>query len=246
MGNFRHESWSKPARTITWSYWNSCQVSILLLDLQTHCRENHVAVGRPLTSMIPQKKESHPRSIMKKLHAALFHLSIILDALPKATAAAYELEKTGDLHRQLTLYLEQQPQSPPLAGSHDGRLSNNIATEAVLLNPLEELRKAVAVMQSTWFENWVGTWPTGIDWTRAVVDTHLISSVGTLSKALLDFRTVPSLSESTTKDIEDDINRYFSQHVSRFLTFRHSPRSACKPSYVDSAFILLSPFIRCD
>lgn len=42
---------------------------------------------------------------------------------------------------------------------------------------------AVRVMQGSYFAVWHGTWPTGNDWTRAVVSTQLSAALGTLSDA---------------------------------------------------------------
>lgn len=76
-------------------------------------------------------------------------------------------------------------------------------------DPLQALQDGLEVMQSTWFQVWVGTWPTAIDWTAAVLDTHLVSSLTTLSKALES----PSGAQRA-RDVENDLNRYFSQNVS--------------------------------
>lgn len=92
----------------------------------------------------------------------------------------------------------------------ESKCSRAAADDTVLgFNPLDALQHGLDVMQSSWFELWVGTWPTAIDWTRAVVNTHLVSSLSTLSKALESPGDVEQY-----RDVENDLNRYFSQNVS--------------------------------
>lgn len=47
---------------------------------------------------------------------------------------------------------------------------------------LTGLADALKVMQDTWFEIWLGTWPTAIDWTAAVLASHVTSALESLSK----------------------------------------------------------------
>lgn len=77
-------------------------------------------------------------------------------------------------------------------------------------DPLEALQDGLEVMQNSWFALWVGTWPMAIDWTAAVLDTHLVSSLSTLSKAL----DSPADAEQH-RDVENDLNRFFGQNVRR-------------------------------
>lgn len=143
---------------------------------------------------------------------------LFLSCLPWASAAQYESGKTGSIsiHSQLTFASTAEQQKPlPWTDPRHGTFENDIATEAVLPDPLEDLRRALDVMQSTWFEVSVGTWPAGIDWTRAVINTHLVSTVGSLSKALLRPRGQETL-HYEAKEIEDDINLYFTQNVSLY------------------------------
>ena len=84
--------------------------------------------------------------------------------------------------------------------------------------PLEELRYALDVMQDTWFEVWLGTWPTAIDWTRAVLDTYLVSALNSLGK-VVDSNSHDRYfgDDVDLREIDNDINKYFTQNVSLAL-----------------------------
>ncbi|KAH6633990.1 hypothetical protein B0J18DRAFT_414926 [Chaetomium sp. MPI-SDFR-AT-0129] len=46
---------------------------------------------------------------------------------------------------------------------------------------LDNLFAALSDMQTTYFQNWIGTWPDAIDWTRAVMSTHVSAALRTIS-----------------------------------------------------------------
>ncbi len=43
---------------------------------------------------------------------------------------------------------------------------------------------ALSDMQDAYFQRWLGTWPEGIDWTRAVMNTHVAATLRTISDEL--------------------------------------------------------------
>jgi hypothetical protein len=47
---------------------------------------------------------------------------------------------------------------------------------------LSRYETAVSTLQTRFFNSTSGTWPSGIDWTRAVLGTHLAASTSTLTK----------------------------------------------------------------
>ena len=94
----------------------------------------------------------------------------------------------------------------------------------VVFDPLEALQDGLDVMQSSWFQLWVGTWPSAIDWTAAVIDTHLVSSLSTLSKALESGSEVDD-----RRDVENDLNHYFSQNVRAVILLNSSHSEALSP-----------------
>ncbi|KAI5367193.1 putative glycoside hydrolase, family 76, six-hairpin glycosidase superfamily [Septoria linicola] len=67
-------------------------------------------------------------------------------------------------------------------------------------------------MQTSYFELWLGAWPSAIDWTAAVMNTHIAASLATLSKAL-DAGT----GTAYVRDIENELNRYFGQSAAYYF-----------------------------
>lgn len=128
-----------------------------------------------------------------------------------AAAATANPHSQRDGHpRQLT----PPPTRPPLSLSESASDADERDRD-LRFDPLEALQHGLDVMQSEWFELWVGTWPTAIDWTAAVLDTHLVASLSTLSKAL----EARDGDVAQSRDVENDLNHYFSQNV-RALPFR--------------------------
>ncbi|KAK4100735.1 glycoside hydrolase family 76 protein [Parathielavia hyrcaniae] len=52
------------------------------------------------------------------------------------------------------------------------------------LNLFNDMFMALSNMQDAYFERWVGTWPRGIDWTRAVMGTHVAATLREISHEL--------------------------------------------------------------
>lgn len=71
-------------------------------------------------------------------------LALLLSRSHYASAAQYEVNASGS--SQLTFDADIE---------HHETFENELATEAVLFDPLEELRETLDVLQSTWFEPWV-------------------------------------------------------------------------------------------
>lgn len=128
------------------------------------------------------------------------------------------------LRDQLTI--DAQHDSPPARDHATPSAVNSISIDA-----LAELRTALHVLQTSWFEVWVGNWPAGIDWTRAVINTHLVATLSTVSKALHASRNgkayaplgADALDE---REVENEISLYFTQNVitlSRQVGFLLSP-----------------------
>ena len=104
--------------------------------------------------------------------------------------------------------------SPPPQVSRHRMTPHDWASWSATFDPLDELRTALHVMQSTWFQLWVGTWPTAIDWTAAVIDTYLVSALSTLSRALDNLGHVPQDGGADPREIENELNLLFAQNVS--------------------------------
>jgi hypothetical protein len=86
---------------------------------------------------------------------------------------------------------------------------------------LEELRRALRSMQDNYFQLWLGTWPSSIDWTAAVLGTQLTASLCSMSRSI-DYELPPRAGAPATVTaeshrVENEINRYFSQAVSYYF-----------------------------
>ncbi|PYH90512.1 Six-hairpin glycosidase [Aspergillus ellipticus CBS 707.79] len=87
----------------------------------------------------------------------------------------------------------------------------------------EDLLDALNVMQDNYFELWEGTWPTSIDWTAAVLGTHVSATLSSLTSTAGDVlsstltpegngdRTRPKTLDLYALDFENLINHFFDQ-----------------------------------
>ncbi|KAF1351233.1 glycosyl hydrolase family 76-domain-containing protein [Delphinella strobiligena] len=73
---------------------------------------------------------------------------------------------------------------------------------------LDHAIEALEVMQAEYHELWIGTWPSAIDWTAAVVHTHV--------SALLDTVTRHNLGNETIRP-PDIIHRYFAHTIAYYF-----------------------------
>lgn len=80
---------------------------------------------------------------------------------------------------------------------------------------LESTIDVLETMQADYFENWLGTWPTAIDWTAAVMGTHMSGALSTISRAL----DIVPLHETTAFDRRQEnlVTLFFSQVLSFYF-----------------------------
>ena len=104
------------------------------------------------------------------------------------------------------------------------------------------LLDALEVMQSHYFEIAVGTWPKAIDWTAAVMGTH----VSAILAVMTEYCTLPSPnyvspsqtpSQDESHDHENLINRYFTQITSFY--FGENAFSLRTQAYDDMLWVVL-------
>ncbi|KAL1989117.1 hypothetical protein VTN96DRAFT_3664 [Rasamsonia emersonii] len=104
---------------------------------------------------------------------------------------------------------------------------------------LHDLIYALDVMQDEYFEHWLGTWPTSIDWTAAVLGTQVSAALSSLTSTPQDI--LVSLSgDSLARDAlvhENLINRYFDQ-VSAFY-FGENAISLRNQAFDDMLWVVL-------
>lgn len=88
------------------------------------------------------------------------------------------------------------------------------------LSVLSEVLDSISVMQDDYFAAWLGTWPSSIDWTGAVIGTHVSGTLRSFSGAL-------TLVESSVDHVEDWklkenlIDNYFAQVVAYYFGENH-------------------------
>lgn len=85
-----------------------------------------------------------------------------------------------------------------------------------LLEAFPALLDALEVMQSHFFELWLGTWPGAIEWTAAVTGTQISASLAIITRSS-DYKSLQGPSDIASNATLDEnlINRYFTQ----LLTF---------------------------
>ncbi|KAF2743765.1 glycoside hydrolase family 76 protein [Sporormia fimetaria CBS 119925] len=76
-----------------------------------------------------------------------------------------------------------------------------------------QLHGALDVMQSKFYSPWLGTWPESIDWTGAVLNTHLSAVVGSISP-VKDKESLLCLSEN-------ELNKYFDHSIGYYFVENH-------------------------
>lgn len=106
----------------------------------------------------------------------------------------------------------------------------------------QDLLNALNVMQDAYFELWQGTWPTSIDWTAAVIGTHLSASLASLTSSTEDVLSeIFSDDSSTIKHrsltFENLINHFFDQTVTFY--FGEDAISVRNQAYDDMLWVVL-------
>ncbi|KAK5165913.1 uncharacterized protein LTR77_008837 [Saxophila tyrrhenica] len=158
------------------------------------------------------------------LTAAFLHLLLsicLLASLPLTSAAICRPRHSFVLGSgQLRLHEACPPPTNDGENGHEPRYGIDSASKPIASAVLENLRDAVHVMQTTWFDVPVGSWATAIDWTRAVIDTHLVATISTLSRTLDRApRAAGGIQSPRLGDfeVENEINHYFAQNIAYYF-----------------------------
>jgi hypothetical protein len=132
----------------------------------------------------------------------------------------------------------------PMNPAHPDQWPNKDASSYLpfsLPNAFKELNAAVEVMQTEFFSLWLGKWTTAIDWTAAVMGTHLSATLSSFSRSLS--YTMPGTFDRTRKlDVdaqmmENEINKYFGQSVAYY--FGEEYFSIRNQAYDDMLWVVL-------
>ncbi|KAH6853326.1 glycosyl hydrolase family 76-domain-containing protein [Chaetomium sp. MPI-CAGE-AT-0009] len=94
---------------------------------------------------------------------------------------------------------------------------------------------ALSDMQDAYFQHWLGTWPHGIDWTRAVMSTHVAATLRTISDELeLDF---PNQGAECASRKEEVVAGYFADVIAYY--FAEDAFSLRNQAYDDMLWVVL-------
>lgn len=117
-------------------------------------------------------------------------------------------------------------QQLPVAPIHDSIPGDEPSKFEPPLNSLEELHHALETMQTDYFKIWLGKWPTAIDWTAAVMGTHVSAALYSLTRSLSYILPGTYVTQERELDlegqrVENEINKYFSQAITYFFGEDH-------------------------
>lgn len=104
---------------------------------------------------------------------------------------------------------------------------------------LDDMLDALEVMQDAYFDIFTGTWPDAIDWTAAVIGTHVSATLAGIVSSL-DTSALRASSASTCSDLlswQNIIDRYFA-HTSAFY-FGENAFSLRNQAYDDMLWVVL-------
>lgn len=110
-------------------------------------------------------------------------------------------------------------------------------TRSTPIETQQHLLSALRAMQDEYFVLWMGTWPTSIDWTAAVLGTHVAATLSSFTSS------VSGLDNGQPKDgsfaaIENTINHFFS-HTTTFY-FGENAFSLRNQAYDDMLWVVLN------
>lgn len=148
----------------------------------------------------------------------------ITNAYEHKRTARYDLRSIGEYEHLLTKALEYHATPADIRKPEDR-------------SSLDDMVDALDVMQKEYFLLWTGIWPTAIDWTSAVMSTHLSAALLSLSSSL-DYSIVSDETVSAEAlSHENNINGYFMQLVSFY--FGQDAFSLRQQAYDDRLWVVL-------
>ncbi|AEO53108.1 glycoside hydrolase family 76 protein [Thermothelomyces thermophilus ATCC 42464] len=95
---------------------------------------------------------------------------------------------------------------------------------------------ALSDLQETYFERWLGTWPDGIDWTRAVMGTHVAATLRTISDELR--LSEPTQDAGCVTRKEDVVGGYFADVIAYY--FAEDTFAIRNQAYDDMLWVVLA------
>lgn len=99
-------------------------------------------------------------------------------------------------------------------GGNDDESSAKSSSTSSTTGLLDSTIEVLETMQEEYFENWLGTWPTAIDWTAAVMGTHVSGALSSISRAL---HLIPVTKTTVDRHQENLVTLFFSQVLSYYF-----------------------------
>ncbi|PQE20408.1 Six-hairpin glycosidase protein [Rutstroemia sp. NJR-2017a BBW] len=175
------------------------------------------------------------REHMERLKAELAEQAKLLKARQGAANDIYKRAKPLGLSaRPEELVRQIGHTQQPLLGDDDVSTSGHHGHPQKPLKPgdpkiLPAMISALDVLQGDYFATWQGLYPTGIDWTSAVIGTYVSAALTTLTKSFA-YLSSPSTNENT-------INKYFSEVIGFY--FGQDAFSLRTQAYDDMLWVVL-------
>ncbi|KAJ5289872.1 uncharacterized protein N7443_010125 [Penicillium atrosanguineum] len=123
-----------------------------------------------------------------------------------------------------------------LANEADVSYATGPLTWSTPLETQQHLLSALRAMQEEYFVLWMGTWPTSIDWTAAVLGTHVAATLSSFTSSVSELDKAPPEEKSFTA-LENTINHFFS-HTTTFY-FGENAFSLRNQAYDDMLWVVL-------
>ncbi|KAJ5174889.1 uncharacterized protein N7482_000766 [Penicillium canariense] len=131
--------------------------------------------------------------------------------------------------------------SPPEDLATETELEDSNGTEPLGWTPpaetLQDLLDALNVMQDEYFVLWLGTWPSSIDWTAAVLGTHVAATLSAFSSRTFVVVEAEQSHDLSFSSFENTVNYFFSQ-TSTFY-FGENAFSLRNQAYDDMLWVVL-------
>lgn len=109
------------------------------------------------------------------------------------------------------------PYQAALDIEHDG-FESHAPLSAAYLDILDPMLEVLSTMQEEYFAPWLGTWPEAIDWTAAVMGTHVSGALSSISRAL---DLIPVSGRAGDRNKENLVTLFFSQILGYYFGQDH-------------------------
>ncbi|KAJ5468362.1 hypothetical protein N7475_006114 [Penicillium sp. IBT 31633x] len=168
-----------------------------------------------------------PRSLYRILMLCFLSISAVADALAYPSQEILEVAaSSSSFDEPLNQTVLWDTASAPEEPIHEP-----------ILDTLQDLIDALQVMQDKYFVLWQGTWPTSIDWTAAVLGTHVSAALSSLTSGPLDIPSTDGSYGLSFFTLENTVNRFFG-HTSAFY-FGENAFSLRNQAYDDMLWVVL-------